>query len=203
MNVTLGVPRLKEIINASNTISTPIIEARLVQNNSMTSARIVKAQIEKTTLGEIAMYIKEVHNIDQSYVSVKIDMNTVQNLHLDVTVHTIRQSIIRNSGFSNRPAILRLLKEKHVIACEKGHRLKIFPPEVKDSSKGIPSHKKIYFVVQALKAALPSVIVQGMPTVSRAVINEENDDSGKKIYYLLVEGYGLQDVMGCSGVDGR
>ena len=51
MNVTLGVPRLKEIINASNTISTPIIEARLIQNNSMTLARIVKAQIEKTTLG--------------------------------------------------------------------------------------------------------------------------------------------------------
>jgi DNA-directed RNA polymerase III subunit RPC1 len=54
MNVTLGVPRLKEIINASKTISTPIIEARLVQSDSATSARIVKAQIEKTTLGEIA-----------------------------------------------------------------------------------------------------------------------------------------------------
>ncbi len=27
--------------------------------------------------------------------------------------------------------------------------------------------------------------------------------SGKKLYYLLVEGYGIQDVMGCPGVDGR
>ena len=36
------------------TISTPIIEARLVQSDSMTSARIVKAQIEKTSLGEIS-----------------------------------------------------------------------------------------------------------------------------------------------------
>ena len=60
MNVTLGVPRLKEIINASKVISTPIIEARLVQNDSSTSARIVKALIEKTTLGEICVYIKEV-----------------------------------------------------------------------------------------------------------------------------------------------
>ena len=40
MNVTLGVPRLKEIINASGEISTPIIEARLVQSDSMTSARM-------------------------------------------------------------------------------------------------------------------------------------------------------------------
>jgi len=53
MNVTLGVPRLKEIINASKVISTPIIEARLVQNNSLSAARIVKAKIEKTTLGEV------------------------------------------------------------------------------------------------------------------------------------------------------
>ena len=32
----------------------PHAQARLVQNDSMTSARIVKAQIEKTTLGEVA-----------------------------------------------------------------------------------------------------------------------------------------------------
>lgn len=30
MNVTLGVPRIKEIINASKTISTPIISANLI-----------------------------------------------------------------------------------------------------------------------------------------------------------------------------
>jgi len=44
----------------------------------------------------------------------------------------------------------------------------------------------------------------GIPSVSRAVINEEAsgggsggvDQKGGKIYYLLVEGYGLQDVMG-------
>ena len=57
MNVTLGVPRLTEIINASKTISTPIITARLVQDNNKTSARVVKAQIEKTMLGEVCVYV--------------------------------------------------------------------------------------------------------------------------------------------------
>ncbi len=52
MNVTLGVPRLKEIINASRSISTPIITAKLIQDDNKTSARIVKATIEKTTLGQ-------------------------------------------------------------------------------------------------------------------------------------------------------
>ncbi len=48
MNVTLGVPRIKEIINASKTISTPIISCMLANSKSEASARIVKGRIEKT-----------------------------------------------------------------------------------------------------------------------------------------------------------
>ena len=59
-----------------------------------------------------------------------------------------------------------------------GTKLKVYPSEGKESSKGIAAHQKMYFVIQALKAALPHVIVQGIPTVSRAVINEEIDKSG-------------------------
>ena len=53
MNVTLGVPRIKEIINASKTISTPIIRAKLVCDTNVTAARIVKGRIEKTLLGDV------------------------------------------------------------------------------------------------------------------------------------------------------
>lgn len=54
MNVTLGVPRIKEIINASKTISTPIISCKLVANRSEQSARIVKGRLEKTHLGDVS-----------------------------------------------------------------------------------------------------------------------------------------------------
>ena len=69
MNITLGVPRikvtlsflldifcshlLKEIINASKTISTPIITATLVNDQDERAARIVKGRIERTKLGEV------------------------------------------------------------------------------------------------------------------------------------------------------
>jgi DNA-directed RNA polymerase III subunit RPC1 len=49
--------------------------------------------------------------------------------------------------------------------------------------------------MQSLKVALPQVIVQGIPSVNRAVINEEDKD-GRPSYHLLVEGYGLAEVMG-------
>lgn len=43
MNVTLGVPRLKEIINAAKLISTPIITGTLVQNDNKLAARLCKS----------------------------------------------------------------------------------------------------------------------------------------------------------------
>lgn len=55
MNVTLGVPRIKEIINAAKAISTPIISAKLVMDTEESAARIVKARIEKTYLGDVSL----------------------------------------------------------------------------------------------------------------------------------------------------
>ena len=53
MNVTLGVPRIKEIINAAKVISTPIISCKLVTKDNEASARIVKGRLEKTHLGDV------------------------------------------------------------------------------------------------------------------------------------------------------
>ena len=48
------------------------------------------------------------------------------------------------------------------------------------------------------------MIVQGIASVARAVINEETPTHGvnKTTYHLLIEGYGLADVMGAPGVKG-
>uniref|UniRef100_A0AAV1T3G1 DNA-directed RNA polymerase subunit n=1 Tax=Peronospora matthiolae TaxID=2874970 RepID=A0AAV1T3G1_9STRA len=202
MNVTLGVPRLKEIINASKVISTPIITAALVCKTDERSARIVKGRIEKTTLGEIAVHIKEVFARDQAYLSVKLDLAAIEQLHLNITARSVRNSILNGVGVGPRGA-LRLLKEQHVLLnarCPDKLRL-LAPPNYK-GAKG--DTRGAYFALQALKAELPGVIVQGIPTVNRAVINYEevqNEDAPKSLH-LLVEGYGLAEVMGIPGVDG-
>lgn len=54
MNVTLGVPRIKEIINAAKKISTPIISCKLANPSSEGAARIVKGRLEKTLLGDVS-----------------------------------------------------------------------------------------------------------------------------------------------------
>jgi DNA-directed RNA polymerase III subunit RPC1 len=86
MNVTLGVPRIKEIINATKDISTPIISAKLVNEIDEISARIVKGRIETTRLGGIASYIKEVYTPRGCYLEVEIDLEAIEALKLDLTV---------------------------------------------------------------------------------------------------------------------
>lgn len=201
MNVTLGVPRLKEIINASKAISTPIITAKLVQDNNKIGARVVKAVIEKTTLGEVSTYIREVYAPTKCYISVELDLEAIDQLKLNIDVISVRKSILKGTRGQTRPPILRALKDCHV-KVKKGSksRLRIYVPE-KNEKPGV-TPQPLYFSMQALKVALPQAIVQGISTVNRAVINEEDKD-GRASYHLLVEGYGLAEVMGAPGIDGR
>lgn len=53
LDVTLGVPRIKEIINGAKKISTPIITAILECDNNVNFARIVRGRIEKISLGQV------------------------------------------------------------------------------------------------------------------------------------------------------
>ena len=85
MNVTLGVPRIKEIINAAKNISTPIITASLVCDNDVKAARLVKGRVEKTTLGEVCKYIHVVLHPQACYLEVKLDAEVIGALQLDAT----------------------------------------------------------------------------------------------------------------------
>ena len=54
MSITQGVPRIKEIINASKSISTPVISCKLSNEASEHAARLVKGRIEKTYLRDVS-----------------------------------------------------------------------------------------------------------------------------------------------------
>jgi DNA-directed RNA polymerase III subunit RPC1 len=223
MNVTLGVPRLKEIINASNVISTPIIEARLFFPNSLPAARVAKAHIEKSTLQEVCKYIKAVYHKQAAYIAIKLDLNLINSMHLNITAQSVVDAIMNPINPGIKPAILRALRRHHLSVNLKGNKVRVFPPDyvVKERSKrgaaaaaaagngsiittmgALPSEQRIYFTLQALKEVLPTIIVQGIPSVSRAVINEESKNAETQ-YHLLVEGYGLLDVMTVPGIDFR
>ena len=82
-----------------------------MQDDNKVGARVVKAQIEKTTLGEISTYIKEVYAPGKCYISIKLDTDAIEQLKLDIDANTVRKSILRSSRGSTRQAVLRSLKE--------------------------------------------------------------------------------------------
>ena len=53
MSITQGVPRIKEIINASKVISTPVITCELLSKEEEIAARVAKGRIEKTYLKDV------------------------------------------------------------------------------------------------------------------------------------------------------
>ena len=93
MNITLGVPRIKEIINASKKISTPIITVALEDDTDAEFARIVKGRIEKTTLGEVSEYLEEVFLPDDCFLLIKLDIERIKLLKLEVSAESIRYCI--------------------------------------------------------------------------------------------------------------
>ncbi|XP_037876399.1 DNA-directed RNA polymerase III subunit RPC1 isoform X1 [Bombyx mori] len=189
MNITQGVPRVKEIINASRNISTPIITAELMQPYDQEFARRVKGRLEKTTLGEITTYIEEVYLPYECFLLIKLDAERIRLLCLEVDVHSIVYSICTS-------------------------KLKVKPAEVTAVSAwaikvtGEPSKSCgwLNMSLQQLGRQLPAVVVKGLPQVSRAVIacddsSEKPDLPGTK-YKLCVEGDGLRDVIATFGVNG-
>lgn len=67
--------------------------------------------------------MKEVYSATECFISIKLDMQTIQDLHLDVTVHSVRQSILKGNYGETRPRVLRDLKPQHVIVSAGGHKV--------------------------------------------------------------------------------
>ncbi|KAF6020050.1 POLR3A [Bugula neritina] len=183
MNITLGVPRIKEIINAAKSISTPIITASLKQDSDQEFARIVKGRIEQTTLGEVSEYIEEVYLPDDCFLLVKLDLDRIALLKLEVDINSICNSLVTSK---------LKIKPNH-LDCHGSSIICIKPSETGRSS--------MFYVLQHLKQHVPGVVIKGVPSVSRAIIHIDEKGSAKT-YKLLVEGNNLRNVMATPGVKG-
>lgn len=79
MNVTLGVPRIKEIFNSTEKIATPIIEIILKKGISMNEAKLIKNKVNSIYLGDVVDEIVEVYEKHSNYLILKIDLLTIAN----------------------------------------------------------------------------------------------------------------------------
>lgn len=81
--------------------------------------------------------------------------------------------------------VIDLISNTHN-TCARAHKytrqIKVTPPELSGARSARAAETvrpKTFFVLQALKEILPNVIVQGIPSVNRAVINVQEGDSSR------------------------
>ncbi|PNW84960.1 hypothetical protein CHLRE_03g165750v5 [Chlamydomonas reinhardtii] len=221
MNVTLGVPRIKEIINAARTISTPIIKVALAVDNDVKAARLVKGRLEKTTLGQVARHIKIVlkpGRVAGGSLAGSPDLSPALSpggpdggtgaygggtsgprihgeaaISIRLDMSTIEALQLDIDGHTVKYSILAHPKLK----LKEQHVRAVAQDKVlvypPDASR-----QGLLFCLEGLLAKLSKVIVMGIPTVERAVITKEKGDK----YALLVEGTNVQAVLGTLGVAG-
>ena len=191
MNIALGFPRIKEIIDFAQNMSTPVIYAELVQDDDIEAAKLVKRRIEKIKLNRICKYIKKVISPESCYIEVKLDKEYIDSLHLEISIQKVMQALLDNKKKLNSK-----LKEKD-ISIKNGTTLEIKSPET--------DMNNLYFSLESLMKRLPEIIVSGIDTVHRILIEKKNKEKEKEKekdkYRLAVEGTGLLDIMETDGVD--
>lgn len=206
MNVTLGVPRIKEIINASKTISTPIITAYLVNDDDERAARVIKGRVEKTFLSDVIKYMDDVYEANRAYIRVKVDWKTIERLQLELSLDDICRAIVKAPKLKLTTADvcasgtdIITVAVRDIALTSSAAKAKVLSWTVASSSTMVGEDSVVFFRAQLLRRVLPQVAVKGYPDISRAVINIREKDDKKE---LLVEGYGLKHVMIVDGVVG-
>ncbi|VAH68470.1 unnamed protein product [Triticum turgidum subsp. durum] len=135
---------------------------------------------------QVAAAIKIVLKSSQPNLVVKLDMQRIEAQGYEgINADSVQLSII------NYPKLK--LKSQHVRVIDEA-KLRIYPDGTDRS--------KLQFELHNLKSMLPKVIVKGIPTVERAVVNPvKGRDKTIERYNLLVEGTNLLAVLGAPGVD--
>ena len=188
MSLTQGVPRIKEIINASKDISTPIITCNLARHGvdrsiSEQLGRIVKGRIEALYLEDVAEKIDIIwYKSLFGLLSIQISLEAINRLSLDLTVAGVCQRIKDHRRFKGKDIHLYVQGNDRVILQLDG------PPETKKSSavKLEELHIREPFLrLQHLKRLLPSVHVLGHPRAVRAVVTAQDDPKSEEIKRTL------------------
>uniref|UniRef100_A0A7I4YH32 DNA-directed RNA polymerase subunit n=1 Tax=Haemonchus contortus TaxID=6289 RepID=A0A7I4YH32_HAECO len=175
MNITQGVPRIKEIINAVKAISTPIITAKVVNDRNEKLARKVKARIDVTTLGEICDFIEEIIRPDTVFLLLKLSAKRIKLLNLE--------NILSSKSFI-------AFKASQIVVVGKSMMIIRPPTDIKC---------RMSITMQIMKQSLQKIIVKGLPNIKRCVV--QVDERHGDEFSLVAEGSDFRGILSQIGID--
>ncbi|KAF7550435.1 hypothetical protein G7Z17_g5697 [Cylindrodendrum hubeiense] len=196
MSITQGVPRIREIINASKAISTPVITCPLLNDQQIEAAKVVKARIEKTYMSDILRFTEDEWRSDEGNLIMQIDTGRLADMHLGIGVYDIARAICNQRKLKISPDDLTIDGERIVLRIRDAKNTSANSTTRSESTT--PEAGDLLPRANFLRQALPSISISGYADATRALI----ETSEESTHRVLVEGYGLQACMTTEGVIG-
>ncbi len=198
MSITEGVPRIKEIINASKSISTPVITCPLENRNDIVVARVIKGRIEKTYISDSIRFMEEMWSASGATICLSVDMESLSKMHLDLTVEDIANAICKTRKLKVRLMDVQCVGDCIFVSVTHDTSSVGSDRRVATKAKHSPDSGDLLLRLNYLKREIPQISISGYQDVTRALI-ETSEEKGNAI---LVEGYGLRACMTTEGVIG-
>ncbi len=179
-NVTLGLPRFIELVDAKKEPSTPMMTVYLDEEHrhDPEKAKQVARAIEYTRVENVA---SEVY-VDIATLSIVIRLDRVMLEDKGVTVDQVRR-------------VLEKLKLGRVMVDEND-------PYVIRIELDVQSLGAINIIeLQKKRDRVLNAKIKGIKKIKRVIIQSVKDPDGREEYYLITEGSSLKDVLEVPGVD--
>lgn len=197
MSITQGVPRIKEIINASKKISTPVITCPLENNREIDVARLVKSRIEKAHLSDILVSIEDEYRPDTASVILHLATEVMESRHLGMSTADIMTAIYSNKKLKVGPEDISVTRPNSIrvkLRSDAGTSKRA----TKSRSAAGDDVGDLVLRANFLRRALPTIAISGYPETSRTIIETSQEGT----HTIFVEGYGLRACMTTEGVLG-
>jgi len=176
MNVTLGLPRLIEIVDARRVPSTPIMEIHLRKGlHELAKVKRIATDIEMTSVEDVA-------DIETDTVNMRVMVypDEARMRARGVALEDLRERLEKQKKFSYSP------NEKRQV----GDKTRAVPAFFVEA--GEPSFKKLQKLVDQVRF----MKIKGIEDIKRAIIRKRGDE-----FIIYTEGSNLEKVLEHESVD--
>ncbi|MEM1665064.1 MAG: DNA-directed RNA polymerase subunit A'' [Zestosphaera sp.] len=182
LNVTLGLPRLIELVDAKRVPETPIMEIHLSEEYKYdeAKAREVARRIELTTLETITRSA----DIDLSEMRLFIELDPEMVYDKGVTPDEVAKVLSKGKLLAGK---VRISEENpYLIIVE------------------IPKSYRDIIKAQKFRDRLLKLKIKGVKDIKKVILQKRKDqDTGKEYYVLITSGSNLEAVLRIDGIDPR
>ena len=194
MNVTLGLPRLIEIVDARRNPSTPVMDIMLDEDYI---AQRLKAE-KKKTKGDIAKSISQMIELTSVFsVANKMELDQ-PNLRVNVILDS---GLMKDKGLTATDIKDKIEARRSGLICDIAENKSILHVSYDDKKKS-PTITDL----QKLEEKIKGISIKGLKGVLRVMILKKNVDAKndkEQIYEIKSEGSNFTQLLRIPGVDPR